>query len=80
MCNKEKSAFFPGLFIGLMVGLGVWYWQKSTMADDGAIALLDRLKLADDKVRQLRAELTGQMPQGIVLPENDEVPPFLDHA
>lgn len=78
MCNKDNSRFFSGLLIGLMVGLAVWYWQKSTMADDGAIALLDRLKIADDKVRQLRAELTGQMPQGIVLPDNDEVPPFLD--
>jgi len=80
MHNKEKAGFLPGLFIGLMIGLGIWYWQKSTMADDGAIALLDRLKIADDKVRQLRAELTGQMPQSIVLPENDEIPPFLDHV
>ena len=78
MCNKEKNAFLPGLLIGLVIGLGIWYWQKSTMADDGAIALLDRLKMADDKVRQLRAELTGQMPQGLVLPENDEIPPFLN--
>ncbi len=78
MQNKQKPSFLSGLFIGLVIGLGIWYWQKSTAADDGAIALLDRLKLADDKVRQLRAELTGQMPQGIVLPENDEIPPFLD--
>ena len=78
MCNKKETAFFPGLLIGLMIGLGIWYWQKSTMADDGALALLDRLKLADDKVRQLRAELTGQIPQGLVLPENNEIPPFLD--
>ena len=80
MFNKDKSGFLPGLLIGLMIGLGVWYWQKSTMADEGALALLDRLKLADDKVRQLRSELTGKMPQGIVLPDNDEVPPFLDQA
>lgn len=80
MCNKDKSGFFSGLLIGLMIGLAVWYWQKSTVADDGAIALLDRLKMADDKVRQLRAELTGQMPQGIVLPASDEVPPFLNQA
>ncbi len=78
MCNKDKTTFLPGLLLGLVIGLGIWYWQKSTMADDGAIALLDRLKLADDKVRQLRAELTGQILQGIVLPANDEIPPFLD--
>ncbi len=78
MQNKQRPSFLSGLLIGLMIGLGIWYWQKSTAADDGAIALLDRLKAADDKVRQLRNELTGQTDRGIILPENNEIPPFLN--
>ncbi len=78
MKKKQDSSFLSGLLVGLTIGSAIWYWQKSTAADDGAIALLDRLKAADDTVRQLRGELTEEVDRGIILPENDGVPPFLD--
>ena len=35
----------------------LWYWQKSTSADDGALDLLDRLAAAELRVRDLEARL-----------------------
>lgn len=54
---------FPSFFVGFIVGVGLcvlaWYWQKSTKAEDGALALLDRLAAAEARIRQLRAELAA---------------------
>jgi len=52
---KEKYIFnfLIGLLIGALVALIVWYWQKSTRAEDGALALLDRLKDAERKAREM---------------------------
>ncbi|NJN54909.1 MAG: hypothetical protein HC804_09220 [Anaerolineae bacterium] len=46
--------FFFGLLIGGMAALIIWYYQKSTSAEDGALALLDKLAEADRHWRQLR--------------------------
>jgi len=43
MKEKYTSNFLIGLLVGAIVAAVVWYWQKSTAADDGALALLDRL-------------------------------------
>ena len=47
---------FLGLFVGGLLGLLFWYYQKSTSAEDGALLLLDRLAAAEARIRQLEAE------------------------
>lgn len=79
--------FFFGLLIGGLAALLVWYYQKSTSAEDGALILLDRLAAADRRVRGLLAEQSGrrqhETPQYLPLPiqvvtaPTDEVPSFL---
>ncbi len=49
--------FFTGLLIGTAVGLIIWYWQKSTSAEEGALAVLDRLAAAEARVRDLEGRL-----------------------
>jgi len=57
MKGKNSTRFLIGLLFGTMVCVVVWYWQKSTSAEDGALALLDRLAAAEARIRNLRAEL-----------------------
>ena len=49
--------FLAGLLIGTAIGLIIWYWQKSTSAEDGALAVLDRLASAEARVRELESRL-----------------------
>jgi len=49
--------FLAGLLIGTVLGLIFWYWQKSTSAEEGALAMLDRLAAAELRVRDLEARL-----------------------
>jgi hypothetical protein len=60
MKSKNSSRFLIGALFGVMVGALIWYWQKSTSAEDGALALLDRLAAAEAKLRDMRAELAGR--------------------
>jgi hypothetical protein len=48
--------FLAGLLIGTAIGLIIWYWQKSTSAEDGALAVLDRLASAEAPVRELESQ------------------------
>lgn len=77
--------FFLGLLIGGMAALIIWYYQKSTSAEDGALLLLDRLAEADRRLRQL----VGQSPvpeaaererRIVHPPATKEAPPFLQRA
>lgn len=77
--------FFLGLLIGGMAALIIWYYQKSTSAEDGALVLLDRLAEADRRVRQL----VGQPPMpesmrheriAVNPPVTKETPPFLQRT
>lgn len=65
MKQKHSFNFMIGLLIGGLAGLLFWYWQKSTSAEDGALALLDKLAATEKRVRQLKAELA----QGETVPE-----------
>lgn len=49
--------FLAGLLFGIIIGLIIWYWQKSTTAEEGALAVLDRLAAAELRVRDLEARL-----------------------
>jgi len=84
MKQKHSFNFMIGLLIGGLVGLLFWYWQKSTSAEDGALALLDKLAATEKRVRQLKTELAegGAVPEtlrSIPLPSQaSAVPSFLD--
>lgn len=73
--------FIFGLLIGGMAALLFWYYQKSTSAEDGALALLDKWAIADRRLRQVQAEQAAvlQAPIRIRLDDlpTDEVPSFL---
>jgi large subunit ribosomal protein L21 len=43
--------------VGTTLGALYWYWQKSTSAEEGALAVLDRLATAEAKVRDLEAQV-----------------------
>jgi predicted flap endonuclease-1-like 5' DNA nuclease len=83
MKQKHSFNFMIGLLIGGLVGLLIWYWQKSTSAEDGALALLDKLAATEKRVRQLKTELAegGALPEAlrsITLPGRaSDVPSFL---
>lgn len=53
----KRSKFLIGLLIGALLGLIVWYYQKSTSAEDGALDVLDRLARAEQRVRDLEHSL-----------------------
>lgn len=38
----RRSTFLTGFIIASLIALIVWYYQKSTSAEDGALELLDR--------------------------------------
>lgn len=56
MAHKRSSTFFVGFLIGTLVVLLVWYWQKATSAEDGALELLDRHAATEARLR----EMSGQ--------------------
>lgn len=78
--------FLTGLLIGGMAALIIWYYQKSTSAEDGALALLERLAGADRRLRQTAAQHTGHTPEPagrrleVTTAPTDEVPSFLRRA
>jgi predicted flap endonuclease-1-like 5' DNA nuclease len=43
MKEKYSSYFLFGLLLGAFMAVVIWYWQKSTAADEGALELLDRM-------------------------------------
>ncbi len=82
--------FFFGLLIGGMAALIIWYYQKSTSAEDGALVLLDRLAEMDRRWRQMRARSAADISSAemspsplrnsIQMPLTDETPAFLQRS
>lgn len=68
MSKKHSTNFAVGILLGVLVGLIVWYWQKSTSAEDGALDLLDRLAKAEARLRGLKVT-DGERPSP--LPADD---------
>ncbi|KAA3658053.1 MAG: helix-hairpin-helix domain-containing protein [Chloroflexi bacterium] len=74
MKEKHSFNFLVGVIIGVLVAMLVWYWQKSTRAEDGALALLDRLKDAEQKVREVSVELVrGETAVSLTPPPADDL-------
>lgn len=63
MSSNHSKNFSRGVLIGTLVCLLYWYWQKSTQAEDGALALLDRLKVAEDRLRQVAQGAVEEAPE-----------------
>lgn len=62
MNKKYTRNFAEGLFIGILLCACFWYWQKSTAAEDGALALLDRLAQSEAERTRLQAQLGTTTP------------------
>ncbi len=59
----NKTNFWLGLLFGILVGLIIWYWQKSTSAEEGALALLDKLADAETRFKKSPVRETAVPPQ-----------------
>lgn len=57
--SMNKTNFWLGLLFGVLVGLIIWYWQKSTSAEEGALVLLDKLAEVEARFRKLPARETA---------------------
>lgn len=57
MPNIQRSTFLIGFIIAALTALIVWYYQKSTSVEDGALDLLDRYAQAQSRVDELETEL-----------------------
>lgn len=62
--------FLVGLLIGGLLGIILWYWQKSTSAEDGALSVLDRLAASEARVRDLEARLRLAATETTAAPES----------
>lgn len=85
MRQKHSFNFLIGLLIGGLVGLLFWYWQKSTSAEDGALALLDKLAATEKRARQFKEALErGEAPEILrnipLPPSGTEMPSFLSRS
>ena len=57
-----RSMFLIGFLIAALTALIVWYYQKSTTAEDGALDLLNRYADAEARVRELEEALATAEP------------------
>lgn len=57
-----RSTFLIGFLIGSLIALIVWYYQKSTTAEDGALDLLNRYANSEARVRELETALGDPAP------------------
>lgn len=53
----RRSTFLIGFLIASLTALIVWYYQKSTSTEDGALDLLDRYAHSLARVRELEGRL-----------------------
>jgi hypothetical protein len=58
----RRSTFLVGFLIAALTALIIWYYQKSTSAEDGALDLLDRYAQAQTRIRELEADQAGNPP------------------
>jgi len=59
MDKKSSPNFAIGFLIGLLLCVILWYWQKSTAAEDGALDLLERYAAMEKRVRQVGEGVTA---------------------
>ncbi len=71
MKEKQSTNFLIGFIVGALICVVVWYWQKSTAADEGALDLLDRMAELDRKLRQ--PEVAKSPQPAIPTPQPDDL-------
>lgn len=59
MDEKSSPNFAIGFLIGLLLCIILWYWQKSTAAEDGALDLLERYAAMEKRLRQIGEKVTA---------------------
>ncbi len=59
MIHVRRSTLFFSLVITSLTILIIWYYQKSTSVEDGALDLLDRFAEARARISELEAEIAG---------------------
>lgn len=57
MFNVRPSTFFFGFVIASLTAILIWYYQKSTSVEDGAIDLLDRYAVAQARIDELETRI-----------------------
>ena len=60
MIHVRRSTLFFSLVITSLTILIIWYYQKSTSVEDGALDLLDRFAEARARISELEAEIAGR--------------------
>jgi predicted flap endonuclease-1-like 5' DNA nuclease len=63
MDEKRSPNFLVGFLIGTLVVLIVWYWQKATSAEDGALDLLNRHAATEAQLREVTGQSTRPAPR-----------------
>ncbi|MCP4423829.1 MAG: hypothetical protein GY803_04990 [Chloroflexi bacterium] len=63
MKEKYSSYFLFGLLAGALIAAVVWYWQKSTAADDGALELLDRMAAMERRAQSVSPPVPDDLQQ-----------------
>lgn len=72
----QPKVFLLGLPLSLLVVVIIWYWYKSTSAEEGALDLLDRMAETEARLRHVQAMIQERdaMPaQYITLERNGTV-------
>ena len=67
--KKNGFTFLLGFAFGALVCFIIWYWEKSTTADEAALDLLDDLAAARAQIRELESMTTVTDPTS---PEPDQ--------
>ena len=55
-----RSTFFIGFLIAGLLAAIVWYYQKSTTTEDGALDLLNRYAASQRRVQELEEQLAAR--------------------
>ncbi len=61
MCNWRRSTFIIGFIIASLTALIVWYYQKSTSLEEGALDLLDRYAQAQARLSDLEEHVISRL-------------------
>ena len=77
MKKRNGSYFLWGFVLSALAFFVIWYWQKSTAAEDGALDLLDRYADMEKRWRQIRQDQSSPELQTATLAAQAEpAPPF----
>lgn len=60
MYHIRRSTFLIGFIIASMTALIVWYYQKSTSTEEGALDLLNRYASSQARVNELEQQLAAR--------------------